>query len=102
VRLLPHPEFTVKGDDLESELVIAPWQAALGDKVTAATLDGPVSVTVPAGTHAGRRLRLRGKGLLTREGRRGDQYLKIVIDIPEDLSERERELYRQLSQIRRA
>jgi curved DNA-binding protein len=102
VSLLPHSVFTVKGDDLESELKILPWQAVLGAKVEAHTLDGHVTVTVPSGTHSGRRLRLRGKGLPAKKGVRGDHYLKILIDIQSDMSSEETELYRQMSMLRKA
>jgi curved DNA-binding protein len=100
VRLRPHPVFTVKGDDLEAELTVYPWQAVLGEKVEAPTLDGQVTVTVPAGTHSGRRLRLRGRGLPLKEGTRGDLYLKVMIDVPRNASPDELELYRQLAGLR--
>ncbi len=100
VRLRPHPVFAIKGDDLEAELTIYPWQAVLGDKVEATTLDGQVTVTVPPGTHTGRRLRLRGRGLPRKEGGRGDLYLKILIDVPHGASPKELELYRSLAGLR--
>ncbi len=100
VRLLPHPVFTVKGSDLETEIVLTPEQAVLGDKVTVSTLDGPVTVTVPAGSRAGTKLRLRGKGLPGKDGARGDQFVRVIIDIPASLSEQERRLYRQLKELR--
>lgn len=98
IRILPHPTYKVKEDDLEAELVVEPWQAVLGSKVNAPTLDGPVTVTVPPLSRTGKRLRLRGRGLPRKDGRKGDQYLKIVIDIPRQLSEEELALYRKMSQ----
>jgi curved DNA-binding protein len=100
VRLLPHPVYTVKGSDLELEVRLLPEQAALGDKVTVPTLDGPVIMTVPPGSRAGTRLRLRGKGLPDQGGRRGDEYARLVIDIPSTLSEEEKALYQKLRSIR--
>lgn len=100
VKLAPHPVYRVDGQDLETEVTLFPEQAALGDQVTVPTLDGAVSVKIPQGTRAGRRLRLRGKGLPRKEGR-GDQYVLIKIDIPDSLSEKERELYRQLAELRK-
>ncbi|MCR3922966.1 MAG: J domain-containing protein, partial [Firmicutes bacterium] len=97
VRLLPHPLFQVQENDLEGALVVMPWQAVLGDKVSAPTLEGTVSVTLPPATHAGKRLRLRGKGLPKKDNSRGDLYLRVVIDIPSQLSEKERELYHGLA-----
>jgi len=98
VKVQPHPVFTVKGDDLEAELVVYPWQAALGEKVTATTMDGPVKVTVPPRTHSGHKLRLKGKGLPKKDGVRGDLILRVSVDIPRDISPEEEELYRKLAQ----
>ncbi len=100
VKLAPHPVYKVDGYDLETEITLRPEQAVLGDQVTVPTLDGPVNVKVPQGTRAGKRLRLRGKGLTRKEGR-GDQYVHIKIDIPDSLSEKEQDLYRQLADLRK-
>jgi curved DNA-binding protein len=100
VRLLPHPVFKVLGEDLETEITLRPEQAVLGDRVTVPTLDGPVTMKVPAGTRSGKRLRLRGKGLPRRDGR-GDEYVRVNIDIPEHLSAEEERLYRQLAALRK-
>jgi len=100
VRLLPHPLFKVQGDDVETEITLRPEQAVLGDRVTVSTLDGPVSVKVPAGARAGRRLRLRGKGW-PRRGGRGDQYVRVKIDIPDNLTPEEERLYRELADLRK-
>ncbi|MGI9861803.1 J domain-containing protein [Moorella naiadis] len=102
VRLLPHPTFTVKGRDVETGLTLRPEEAVLGARLPVPTMDGPVVVTVPANSRSGTRLRLRGKGLPTRDGRRGDQYVRLTIDIPAELTEEERSLYRQLKELRRS
>ena len=99
VRLLPHAQFTVEGKDIEYPLNLRPDQAVLGDKVMVPTLDGSVRVTIPPGTPAGRRLRLKGKGLPGRQGDNGDQYVKININIATDIKEEEKELYRQIRAI---
>jgi curved DNA-binding protein len=99
VRLLPHAQFTVEGKDIEYVLTLRPDQAVLGDKVMVPTLDGSVRVTIPPGTPAGRRLRLKGKGLPGRGGDNGDQYVKININIATDIKEEEKELYRQIRAI---
>lgn len=100
VHLLPHPQFRVQGDDLETEVVLRPEQAVLGDRVTVPTLDGPVKMKVPPGIKAGRRLRLREKGM-PRKGGRGDEFVRIVIDIPDNLSGEEENLYRQLAELKK-
>jgi DnaJ-class molecular chaperone len=101
IRLRPHPRFSVKGDDLEVELAIAPSEAALGAKVEAPTIDGKVELTVPPGTNTGQRLRLRGQGLNKRKGGRGDEYVRMKIVVPKELSAEERRLYEELQRISR-
>jgi curved DNA-binding protein len=76
VRLERHAVFpVVSGDDIQAELKVAPWEAALGAKVRVPTLEGPaeIEMKIPPGSHAGQRLRLRGEGLNRRGGGRGDE-----------------------------
>ena len=101
VRIEPHPLFETIGDaDVQIEFPVAPWEAALGAKVTVPTLDGPVEMKIPSGTQGGKRLRLRGQGLPTRinqrRGGRGDQYVKIKIVIPPKLTSKEKDLFEKL------
>jgi DnaJ-class molecular chaperone len=97
VRLQPHPLFRIQGDDVQIELPVAPWEAALGGKANVPTLDGPVEMTIPAGAQGGVRLRLRGQGLNRRGGGRGDEYVKIKIVIPPKLTDTERDLFQKLA-----
>ena len=101
IRLRPHPVFSVKGDDLEVELPIAPWEAVLGAKVEAPTIDGKVEVTIPHGANNGQRLRLRGQGLNKRKGGRGDEYVRLKIVVPKEVGEEERRLYEELQRASR-
>ena len=72
----PHRLFSIVGaDDVEIELPVAPWEAALGANVTVPTLDAPVEMNIPVDAQGGQRLRLRGHGLNRRGGGRGDQYV---------------------------
>jgi curved DNA-binding protein len=96
LRLVPHPRYRVAGDDLEMDLSLWPWQAVLGADVRTDTADGPVTLSVPAGTPAGRRLRLRGRGLPRPDGSRGDLYAVARIVIPEHPTPSEREAYETL------
>ena len=96
VRLVPHPRYRVTGDDLEFDLPLWPWQVVLGCEVTIETPDGPVTLTVPAGTQGGRRLRLRGRGLPRGTGSRGDLHAIVRIVIPERPSPAERAAYESL------
>jgi len=99
INIAPHPIFRVLEDDLETEITLMPDQAVLGDEVTVPTLDGSVKMKVPAGTRSGKRLRLRGKGLPTKNGR-GDEYVRLRIDIPAQMTSEEQELYSRLAAIR--
>jgi curved DNA-binding protein len=96
VRLVPHPRYRVAGDDLEMDLPLWPWQAVLGGEVRIETPDGPVTLTVPAGTQSGRRLRLRGRGLPRADGSRGDLYAVVRIVVPERPSAADRTAYEAL------
>jgi curved DNA-binding protein len=97
--LAPHPRFTVDGYDLTTTVDVSPADAALGAKVEAPTLDGQVTLTVPAGTSSGTKLRLRGKGLVKRGGARGDLYVTLRIVAPRELSDEERKLYEKLREL---
>jgi len=82
-RVRPHPVFSRKGDHLHCELPLTVPEAALGARIQIPTPDGPVVVTIPAGTQAGQTLRVRGKGCprLDREGR-GDLLVQTRVVIP--------------------
>ncbi len=100
IKIKPHPVFTLKGDDLEADIKVEPWQAVLGDRISAPTLEGSVRVKIPPHTHSGHKLRLRGKGMPRKDGTKGDYYLRVLIDVPEDITPEEEELYRKLSEIK--
>jgi len=97
VRLAKHPDFDVDGQNLISEAQLAPWEAVLGTQVSVPTLDGHVSIKVPPGTQNGQRLRLRGQGLPVKGGGRGDLFVKIAIQVPAKVTDRERALWEQLA-----
>ena len=96
VRLAKHPDFRVEGSDLYRDVDLAPWEAVLGATVRIGTLQGEVSIKVPAGATAGQRLRLRGQGLPSREGR-GDLYAVLAIQVPKKIDETERKLWEELA-----
>jgi curved DNA-binding protein len=98
VHLRPHPLFHVLEEgDVELELPVAPWEAALGAKVRVPTIEGSVDMTVPAGAQGGQRLRLRGQGVQRRGSGRGDQYVRLKLVNPPALTESERALFEQLA-----
>ena len=96
INLASDPVFRPDGLDLYFDLALTPWEAALGASVEAPTLEGPVMLTIPPGTRSGRKLRLRGRGLL--EGK-SDIYAIIDIEVPTTLTEPERALYLELARV---
>ena len=96
IALAKHRSFEIDGRDVTAQVCVAPWEAALGAKVDIPTLDGNVTLSIPAATQGGRKLRLRGKGLPGRRGRDGDLFACVRIAIPKTLSQKERKLFEQL------
>ncbi|HVZ14794.1 MAG TPA: DnaJ C-terminal domain-containing protein [Bauldia sp.] len=83
VEFVPHPVFRVEGDTLRRDVSVTLDEAVLGAKVRVPTLDGPVTLTVPANSSGGRALRLKGKGLPRAGGDRGDLLVSLRIVLPE-------------------
>jgi curved DNA-binding protein len=100
VELQPHAFFQMEGDNLICEVPITPDEAALGAAIDVPTPDGSVNVKLPAGVRSGQSLRLRGKGWPLAKGGRGDQFVKVAIAPPKDLTPQEREYYEKLRAIR--
>jgi DnaJ-class molecular chaperone len=97
VRVAPHPTFERRDDDLHVEVPIAVWEAALGAEVEVPTLRGKVSMKIPPETSSGRTFRLPSYGLPhVKGGGRGDQYVRVRIVLPRDLTPQERALFEQL------
>lgn len=86
-----HPQFEVDGRNLIHVVAVMPWQAALGDTITVPTLGGPVDLKIPAGSEAGRKLRLRGRGLPGATP--GDQIVELEVLAPVPQNERQRSAY---------
>jgi curved DNA-binding protein len=95
IEIAPDPHFRIDGRDVYFDLPVAPWEAALGASVTAPTPDGSVQLTVPPGSAAGRKLRLRGRGLPSVPP--GDLYAVLSIALPLADSPPAQEAYRGLA-----
>ena len=89
--LAPHQQFETDGRNISLALSITPWQAALGEAIEVPTLGGTVTVTVPANSQTGQKLRLRGRGLGS-----GDQFVILSIANPLIASEQQRRAFEQL------
>ena len=85
-------KFVRKGNDIYIDTHISMGKAALGTEITVATVDGDVKYTIPAGTQSGTLFRLKGKGVpRVNSSGRGDQYVKVIVDIPKTLNEKQKD-----------
>ncbi|MGH8965944.1 MAG: molecular chaperone DnaJ, partial [Actinomycetes bacterium] len=85
VHVSPHPVFGRAGDDLTLVVPVSFPELVMGTKLTVPTMDGAVSLKVPAGTANGRTLRVRGKGVTGRHGRSGDLLVTLQVQVPAKL-----------------
>jgi len=99
VQIAPHPKFKLEGSNIVGPLVISPWEAALGAKVTASTMDGNVSLSIPPGSQSGQRLRLKGKGMPQKTGSAGDYLAELKVAVPKTLTEEERDAFTKLAAV---
>ena len=98
VTIKAHPLFERQGADLLCEVPVSFPQAALGAQIEVPTLEGKVTMKLPAGSPSGKVFRLRGRGLALFGGYgKGDQLVRVVVEVPESLTPRERELLEQLA-----
>lgn len=95
VNVRPDPIFTRRGYDIWCDVPITYAQAVLGDEITVPTIDGKVKYTIPEGFQPETVVRLRGKGVQRINARgRGDQYVKVMIEVPKDLNKQQKEALR--------
>lgn len=103
IKLREHEIFRREGDDLYCDVPISFSQAALGDEITIPTLYGEEKLKIPAGTQTHKVFRLRGKGMprASDPNIRGDLFVRLIVRTPTHLTEREKELFRELAEIRK-
>ena len=100
IREKEHKVFQRSGADVMTEVPFSFAQLALGDKVEIPTLRGRVEMSIPAGTQSGKVFRLRGQGLPVLDGRgRGDQLVRVFVETPHKLTDRQKELLREFEEI---
>lgn len=100
IRVKPHKIFRREGDDIYCEIPISFIQAALGDDLIVPTLDEKVKHKIPEGTQSDTVFRLKGKGVPRLNGRgRGDQYVKIYVEVPRKLTDEQKELLKEFAEI---
>ena len=102
VYVTPHPSYQREGDDLYLDLPVNLYSAVLGGEVIVPTLRGKIKLRIPPETQSGRVFRLKGQGMPTLKNpeHRGDLYAKVMITVPENLSEEEIELFEELADLR--
>lgn len=96
IRLVPHPLFDVEGHNLLITVPLAPWEAALGSKIQVPTLTGKIQLSIPANSQTGQRLRIRGKGLLRKNGH-GDLLAVLKVVMPPVVTDEARDQWRLLA-----
>ncbi|NQZ52755.1 MAG: DnaJ domain-containing protein [Piscirickettsiaceae bacterium] len=96
VQIAAHLHYRLDNKDVILNLPIAPWEAALGAKVTVPTLAGKINLTIPAGAKSGQKMRLKGRGLPGKEP--GDQFVVIQIVTPPADTDEAKEFYQQMSE----
>ncbi|HSD64092.1 MAG TPA: J domain-containing protein [Ignavibacteriaceae bacterium] len=104
IHVLDHPFYEIKGDDLYYNLDVDLFTAVLGGNVQIQTLDHKtLSIVIPPETDNGKLLKLRSQGLMKKENKnkRGDLFIRIIVQIPKHLSKEEKELFMKLSQLRK-
>ena len=103
VKIKPHPSFERQDLDLVTQVSVPIPTIVLGGKVRIPTLSqdevNSVELTIPPGTQPGNQLRVRGQGVVDRTGRCGDLRIKIQVEIPKKLTQKERKLYEKLGQL---
>ena len=92
VEYAAHPRFEVDGNNVVHMLPVAPWEAALGASVSVPTLGGPVELKIPPNSEAGRKLRLRGRGLPGKPAD-GDQIVELEVLAPGPQNDAQRAAY---------
>lgn len=104
ITVMEHPIFRRDGDDLHMRLSVDLYDLILGGEVTVNTLRGRVSLTIPPETKAGQTFRLRGQGMprLRKPSEHGNLFVEVQPVIPQKLNDKEKELYRQLADLRRS
>ena len=96
ISIANHPHYQLDDNNLLLNLPIAPWEAALGAKITVPTLAGKINPTIPAGAKSGQKMRLKGRGLPSKDP--GDQIITLQIMTPPADSDKSKQLYQEMAE----
>ena len=97
IRLVPHPLFDIEGHNLIITVPLSPWEAALGQKITVPTLTGKIQMTIQPNSQTGQRLRIKGKGLVGKNGT-GDLFAVLKVVMPDRVEDAVKPLWSQLAE----
>ena len=92
-------KFKLKGYDIYTDLLLTPWEAALGTRTTVSSIDDETNVYVPEGIQTGEKIRIPNKGYYSTKEDRGDLVAEVKIVVPKTLSDEEKNIYKELSKI---
>ncbi len=99
VKVRPHPFFTLEDGELSVEVPIRFGEAVLGATIEIPTLDGKVRMRIPPGTQSGKIFRLKGKGPPSSDGRRGDQKVRVQVEVPTYVTPEQQDLLERFTDI---
>lgn len=99
VKIKDDKKFALRGVELYTDLLLSPWEAALGTKANIQTIDDTVSLYVPQGIQSGEKVRIPGKGYIDGKGGRGDLVAEVKVMVPRNLKDEEKELFQKLANI---
>lgn len=99
INIAENSKFRLQGYDIYTDLLLTPWEAALGTRATLSTIDDETSVYIPQGIQSGEKIRIPGKGYKTENGQRGDLVAEIKVMVPKKLSKEEKIMFEKLNEI---
>lgn len=91
--------FKLRGYDLYTDLLLTPWEAALGARASVTSIDDETKIYIPQGIQSGERIKIPGKGYRDGNGTRGDLIAEIKVVVPKKLSEQEKAMFEKLNEI---
>lgn len=92
-------KFKLKGSDLYTDLLLTPWEAALGTRVLVESIDDETKVYIPQGIQSGEKIRIPNKGYQEDNNKRGDLIAEVKVVVPKQLTEKEKQVYLKLNEI---
>lgn len=99
INILNNRKFSMQGIDMHTYLYLSPWEAVLGTRIDIDAIDDTVSLYVPQGIQSGEIVKIPGKGYHDGKGSRGDLIAEVKIMVPKNLTDEEKDLFKQLSEI---